>query len=93
MKSFVPELINRIENKAITLALCLYVCILLTVAVSADPSSQQEQELLLLDALSKRQPNYSNYGTSNTLMDMLGRSNFLSFFFFFIYLSLCLSKV
>lgn len=75
MKSFVPELINGIENHAVTFALSLYMCFLLTVAVNAEPSSQQEQELLLLDALSKRQPNYANYGSSNSLMDMLGRSN------------------
>lgn len=80
MKSFVPELINRIENHAVTFAFSLYMCFLLTVAVNAEPSSQQEQELLLLDALSKRQPNYSNYGSSNSLMDMLGRSN-IHFFF------------
>lgn len=48
-------------------------------------SMQQEQELLLLDALSKRLPtgsgggsyatnSLSNYGSSNSIMDMLGRS-------------------
>lgn len=56
--------------------------------ICADPTSQQEQELLLLDALSKRLPSSStsgslllntnslnSYGSSNTIMDMLGRSN------------------
>lgn len=56
-----------------------------TILVNAEPSSQQEQELLLLDALSKRLPstsssnfvtsNLNNYGSSNSIMDMLGRSN------------------
>lgn len=48
---------------------CLKSCV-----VIAGPTIQQEQELLLLEALSKRQPSY--YGTSNSLMDILGRSMF-----------------
>jgi hypothetical protein len=52
--------------------------------IQCGPSAQQEQELLLLDALSRKQPltsnlnaistsNNNNYET-NTIMDMLGRS-------------------
>lgn len=41
---------------------------------NAGPTPQQEQELLLLDALNKRQAVFNGYGTSNSLMDMLERS-------------------
>lgn len=41
---------------------------------NAGPTPQQEKELLLLDALDKRQSVFNGYGTSNSLMDMLGRS-------------------
>lgn len=82
MLIFVPELveyftINRITGiKTVIFVLCLNVCLRLS-GVGAGPTSQQEQELMLLDALSKRQPNY--YGTSNSIMDILGRSMFWSF--------------
>lgn len=42
----------------------------------AGPTPQQEQELLLLDALDRRQPIYNGFST-NSIMDMLGRSEFL----------------
>ncbi len=51
--------------------------------IQCGPSAQQEQELLLLDALSRKQPFSSNLNSissvnsnyeTNTLMDMLGRS-------------------
>lgn len=42
----------------------------------AGPTPQQEQELLLLDALDRRQPIYNGF-SSNSIMDMLGRSMFL----------------
>lgn len=61
------------QIKLVIFLLCLNICLKFT-AVTAGPSIQQEQELLLLDALSKRQPSY--YGTSNSLMDILGRSTF-----------------
>lgn len=88
MNIFVPsELLrqfsyrNRIFHiKSVIFLLCLNVCLKLS-AVIAVPTSQQEQELLLLEALSKRQPNY--YGTSNSVMDILGRSMFPIFSFFF----------
>lgn len=75
---------------------CCYYCynivIVLVLIVSnfqiqCGPSAQQEQELLLLDALSRKQSlnsnlnaistsNNNNYET-NTIMDMLGRSMLL----------------
>lgn len=68
-RSSIHYKIFRIKSVIILLSLnaCLKFC-----AVIAGPSIQQEQELLLLEALSKRQPSY--YGTSNSLMDILGRS-------------------
>lgn len=81
MYIFVPNLIkqfsikNRIfQIKTVIFLLCLNICLKFS-AVHAGPTSQQEQELLLLEALSKRQPSY--YGTSNSIMDILGRSMFL----------------
>lgn len=74
---FVPELIdcipiNRIKKiYTVIFLLCINVCLLLD-GVGAGPTNQQEQELMLLDALSKRQPSY--YGTSNSIMDILGQS-------------------
>lgn len=76
----VPELIdccalNRITKiSTVIIVLWLNVCILMNGIAEAGPTSQQEQELMLLDALSKRQPSY--YGTSNSIMDILGRSRF-----------------
>lgn len=67
-------IINRntiFQIKSVIFLLCLNACLKCCV-VMAGPTIQQEQELLLLDALSKRQPSY--YGTSNSLMDILGRS-------------------
>lgn len=61
------------QIKLVIFLLCLNICLKFT-TVTAGPSIQQEQELLLLEALSKRQPSY--YGTSNSLMDILGRSTF-----------------
>lgn len=68
-RSSIHYKIFQIKSVIILLSLnaCLKFC-----AVIAGPSIQQEQELLLLEALSKRQPSY--YGTSNSLMDILGRS-------------------
>lgn len=63
-----------LKIKSIIFLLCLNVCLKFSV-VGAGPSTQQEQELMLLEALSKRQPSY--YGTSNSIMDLLGRSMFL----------------
>lgn len=57
--------------KSVIFLLCLNACLKISVVI-AGPTIQQEQELLLLEALSKRQPSY--YGTSNSLMDILGRS-------------------
>lgn len=57
--------------KSVIFLLCLNACLKISVVI-AGPTIQQEQELLLLEALSKRQPSY--YGTSNSLMDLLGRS-------------------
>lgn len=59
--------------KSVIFLLTLNICLKFS-AIVALPTSQQEQELLLLEALSKRQPSY--YGTSNSLMDLLGRSMF-----------------
>lgn len=61
------------QIKTVIFVVCLNYC-LRTCLVSASPTIQQEQELLLLEALSKRQPSY--YGTSNSLMDILGQSMF-----------------
>lgn len=59
------------QIKSVIFLLCLNVCLKFSIVI-AGPTIQQEQELLLLEALSKRQPSY--YGTSNSLMDILGRS-------------------
>lgn len=103
MKYFVPEIIfriaggtlimqknNRIVERTVISIVVFHVLFILS--ATGEPSSQQEQELLLLDALSKRQPSsgnsgnigvgfastsLSNYGSSNSIMDMLGRSNIL----------------
>ena len=70
---------------------CYNVVIVLVLIVSnfhiqCGPSAQQEQELLLLDALSRKQPFSSNVNAisgsnnnyeTNTIMDMLGRSMLL----------------
>lgn len=61
------------QIKSVIFLLCLNACLKFSVVI-AGPSIQQEQELLLLEALSKRQPSY--YGTSNSLMDILGRSTY-----------------
>lgn len=112
MKYFVPEIIfriaggtlimqknNRIVERTVISIVVFHVLFILS--ATGEPSSQQEQEILLLDALSKRQPSsgnsgnigagfastsLSNYGSSNSIMDMLGRSN-TTFFFVF---SLCM---
>lgn len=104
MKYFVPEIIFRIaggtlimqKNNRIVERTVISIVVfhaLFILSATGDPSNQQEQELLLLDALSKRQPSsgnsgnigniaggfastsLSNYGSSNSIMDMLGRSN------------------
>lgn len=82
MLIFVPKLIDylfaskRIKKcyYAVILIVCMNVMCLWLDGVAAGPTSQQEQELMLLEALSKRQPSY--YGTSNSIMDILGRSTF-----------------
>lgn len=61
------------QIKSVIFLLCLNVCLKFSIVI-AGPTIQQEQELLLLEALSKRQPSY--YGTSNSLMDILGRSTY-----------------
>lgn len=63
------------QIKSVIFLLCLNACLKISVVI-AGPTIQQEQELLLLEALSKRQPSY--YGTSNSLMDILGRSMYSS---------------
>lgn len=63
------------QINSVIFLLCLNACLKFSVVI-AGPTTQQEQELLLLEALSKRQPSY--YGTSNSLMDILGRSMFKS---------------
>ncbi len=79
MMTTVPEIINSlkisrlIRVRSVIFILCLNAFFKLS-TVCCEPTSQQEQELLLLDALSKRQPSNTNYGSSNSLMDMLGRS-------------------
>jgi len=75
---------------------CLIASVLLiATATSAGPSAQQEHELLLLDALSRKQisniknsnninsisTNNNNY-ESNAIMDMLGRSMLIALFVF-----------
>lgn len=82
MFTIVPDLLksqfsNKIfQIKSVIFLLCLNACLKFSVVI-AGPTIQQEQELLLLEALSKRQPSY--YGTSNSLMDILGRSMFITF--------------
>lgn len=79
MFKIVPDLLKShssihykiFQIKSVIILLSLNACLKFC-AVVAGPSIQQEQELLLLEALSKRQPSY--YGTSNSLMDILGRS-------------------
>lgn len=79
MFSFVPQPIRRycsirircFQIKSVIFLLCLNICLKFSL-IAAGPTSQQQQELLLLEALSKRQPSY--YGTSNSIMDILGRS-------------------
>lgn len=79
MFSFVPDSIRRycsirircFQIKSVIFLLCLNICLKFS-STAAGPTSQQQQELLLLEALSKRQPSY--YGTSNSIMDILGRS-------------------
>lgn len=61
------------QIKSVIFLLGLNFCLKLSVVI-AGPTVQQEQELLLLEALSKRQPSY--YGTSNSLMDILGQSTY-----------------
>lgn len=62
--------------------------------VECGPSAQQEHELMLLDALGRKQINNNNHNNlnsisssnnnnyeTNSIMDMLGRSKFISSFF------------
>lgn len=70
---------------------CSCIIVLLVFIVSnfhihCGPSAQQEHELLLLDALSRKQPLNSNLNAitnnnyeTNAIMDMLGRSMLLLF--------------
>lgn len=81
---------RRTIQRTILCAIIVAVCA--APLARADHSSQQEQELLLLDALSKRLPggtatgsggsyatnSLGNYGSSNSIMDMLGRSKLLT---------------
>lgn len=79
MFSFVSHSIRRhcsirircFQIKSVIFLVCLNICLKFS-SIAAGPTSQQQQELLLLEALSKRQPSY--YGTSNSIMDILGRS-------------------
>lgn len=79
---------TRLRTAGPLSSFCYNVVIVLVLIVSnfhiqCGPSAQQEQELLLLDALSRKQPFSSNLNAistsnnnyeTNTIMDMLGRS-------------------
>lgn len=90
MFKIVPDLLKSrssihykvFQIKSVIILLSLNACLKFC-AVIAGPSIQQEQELLLLEALSKRQPSY--YGTSNSLMDILGRSMIIILFILWIF--------
>lgn len=73
------------QIKSVVFLICLNICLKFSVVI-AGPTIQQEQELLLLEALSKRQPSY--YGTSNSLMDILGRS---MYFIYGVYRLVCIN--
>jgi hypothetical protein len=69
---------DRLKVASFTIALVTIVGLQL---VESGPSAQQEHELLLLDALSRKQISSSNLNAisnnnyeSNAIMDMLGRS-------------------
>lgn len=93
MFTFVPYLIRRhcsirircFQIKSVIFLLCLNICLKFS-SIAAGPTSQQQQELLLLEALSKRQPSY--YGTSNSIMDILGRSMYLKNHVLWVYKNL-----
>ena len=63
--------------------LCKFVVIFVTIlVVNAGPSPQQEKDIMILDALTPKRPSVS-YNTnknqdysSNSIIDMLGRSMF-----------------
>lgn len=90
---FVPNLLRSrfsvhhkiFQIKSVVFLICLNICLKFSVVI-AGPTIQQEQELLLLEALSKRQPSY--YGTSNSLMDILGRS---MYFIYGVYRLVCIN--
>lgn len=68
------KLVKMKRNHGIILLLILMFNFSCKLCANAGPTPQQEKELLLLDALDKRQSVFNGYGTSNSLMDMLGRS-------------------
>lgn len=72
LRKYVAFVRLRRVYSVILLVLCVNACCWWPTTAIAGPTNQQEQELMLLDALSKRQPSY--YGTSNSIMDILGRS-------------------
>lgn len=68
------KLVKMKRSHGIILLLILMLNYSYKLCANAGPTPQQEKELLLLDALDKRQSVFNGYGTSNSLMDMLGRS-------------------
>lgn len=104
MFKIVPDLLKShssihckiFQIKSVIILLSLNACLKFCAVVAGPsdrPSIQQEQELLLLEALSKRQPSY--YGTSNSLMDILGRSMnllLISCVFFVGWVHFCFEK-
>jgi hypothetical protein len=76
-------MIKMVENRLRTasLAVVLVSIVASLQVVQCGPSAQQEHELLLLDALSRKQVSSNNLNAisnnnyeSNAIMDMLGRS-------------------
>lgn len=67
----------KMKRNGVIFVLILMLNYSCNLCANAGPTPQQEKELLLLDALDKRQSVFNGYGTSNSLMDMLGRSKSL----------------
>lgn len=84
----------KIQSTAKTSILVIVLVSLVINSIESGPSAQQEHELMLLDALSRKQignnlnsistTNTNNY-ESNAIMDMLGRSMLKSLFLYFYY--------
>uniref|UniRef100_A0A336MAH9 CSON014101 protein n=1 Tax=Culicoides sonorensis TaxID=179676 RepID=A0A336MAH9_CULSO len=72
-KSISIQMLVKMKNYGLILVLFLMLNQHNKFCANAGPTPQQEKELLLLDALDKRQSVFNGYGTSNSLMDMLGR--------------------